>query len=137
MSKELENIPESLRPYRNRYVPKFLGEIQDGLQAHIGKAPGYHDGFDSFMGNDIHSLFARIEEGSGLSRDKLGEDRHAQLVSMARGVKALFLADPEDNNGKTMEGVRIIWAMDALIQEVRDERLRTGLLDDEGMLTGD
>ena len=122
---------------RGEYMPRHLSEIQDELSYHIGKAPSYRDPDEEFFGENIHTHFARLIKAFGLVRDKVGEERYARLVVMAEQAKALFLEDPEEINGKTDQGIDLIWAIDTLLEEGRDERYAAGLPDVDGRVTGD
>ena len=59
------------------------------------------------------------------------------MVAFADEAKSLFLADPDDTNGKTAEGCDKLMAIYDLLEEVRGERYHAGILDFEGLLTGD
>ena len=70
-------------------------------------------------------------------RQKVGEERYARLMDLAARAKALFLEDPEDNNGKTDQGIALIYEIEAIVQEARGRRVREKLANDEGEVTGD
>lgn len=125
--------------YRNQqpYVAKSLSEIYDLLSAFIGDAPRMEDRLDHFSYYNIDTRFDQLVQSFGVVRKKLGEERYARLVDLAARTKALYLEDPEDTNGKTMEGIKLVWEMEEVIQDARKRRVKAKLPDDDGEVTGD
>ena len=122
----------------NPYIPKSLGEVHDELMVMIGDAPKFLDTWSGvYPDQNIDSRFLQLTEGFGVVRRKLGEERYAALIDLAARAKALFAADPEDNNGKTDEGIKLIHEMMELIQSTRRRRVTQKKVDDEGEVTGD
>ena len=126
-------------PYRdpNPYIPQSLSEIIDLLSCFIGDAPTMKDQSGYFPEHNIDTRFHQLVESFGVVRKKLGEERYAKLIDLAARTKALFLEDPEDTNGKTMEGIKLVWEMEEIIQDTRSRRVKAKLKDDEGEVTGD
>jgi hypothetical protein len=118
-----------------RYVPSTLSEIYDKLASVLGGAPLFQSDWDMDRNIDTEfdALFASFEK----VRKKVGEDRYAALVDLATRAKALFAADPEENNGKTEQGLDLINEIEDIIQAARSRRVKQKLPDDEGEITGD
>ena len=126
-------------PYRSRgrYVPKSLSEIYDYLASMLGGAPTFVDDTGFYPDQNIDTEFAVLISAFDNVRGKLGEERYVKLIDLAARTKALFLADPNDDNGKTLEGCKLIWEIEDIIQDVRKHRVKVKLKDDEGEVTGD
>lgn len=100
-------------------------------------APKFIDETGVFWYRDINSTFFQLTESFGIVRKKLGEERYAALMDLAVRAKALFAADPDDTNGKTEEGYKLLYEIEDLVQEARRKRVEAKLPDDEGRVTGD
>lgn len=126
-------------PHRNhaRYVPNSLSEIYDYLAGTLGDAPKFVDSTGFFPDRSIDTEFDVLIAAFNNVRGKLGEERYAKLIDLAARTKALFLADPNDDNGKTLEGCKLIWEIEDIIQDARKRRVKAKLKDDEGEVTGD
>lgn len=119
------------------YIPEQLSEIQDMIIGMTGDAPRFDE--VTFFGypKTIDNEFGRLSIGLMAVKDKLGDDRYLKTVELANVAKALFLADPNSTNGKTDEGLDQLMAIYDVLEEVRGERYHAGILDFEGLLTGD
>lgn len=126
-------------PYRihARYVPQSLSEIYDYLAGTLGGAPKFVDDTGFFPDRNIDTEFAVLVAAFDKARGKLGEERYAKLIDLATKTKALFLADPNDDNGKALEGCKLIWEIEDIIQDARKHRVKAKLKDDEGEVSGD
>lgn len=125
--------------FQNRriYIPKSLSEIQDQLGSMILDAPRFIDETGVFPHRNIDSSFYQLNEGMRLVSAKFGEERYAALTDLTARAKALFADDPDDTNGKTDEGRKLLFEIEDLIQNTRRERVEGKLPDDEGRVTGD
>lgn len=121
----------------NPYIPQTLSEIDDLLGSMWLGAPTFIDETGYFPDRNIESTFHQLTESFGVVRKKLGEERHAKLIDLAARMKALFAADPKDENGKSDEARKLLSEIEDLINEVRSRRTKAGLKDDEGEVTGD
>jgi len=121
----------------NPYIPQTLSEIYDLLGSMWLGAPTFVDETGHFPDQNIETTFHQLIEGFGVVRKKLGEERYAKLIDLAARMKALFEADPEDANGKSDEGRKLLSEIEDLINEVRSRRVKARLKDDEGEVTGD
>lgn len=117
------------------YIPQTLSEIQDMLTSMIGGAPTFLS--DNDHRRTIDTEFYALDAGFAVVRKKLGEERYAEAIDLSARAKALFLDDPEETNGKTMEGIKLIWALEEIVQDARNRRSKARLKDDEGRVTGD
>jgi hypothetical protein len=71
-------------------------------------APKFEDqtGYLPFL--DLDYAFRELNEGLDFNRRKLGEERYQTLRRMSDEMRALFEADPDDTNGNTTKGCKII-----------------------------
>lgn len=125
--------------FQNRriYIPNSLSEIYDQLGSMILDAPRFVDETGVFPHRNIDSSFYQLNEGMRLVSAKFGEERYAALTDLAERAKALFAADPDDINGKTDEGRKLLFEIEDLIQDTRRQRVEAKLPDEEGRITGD
>lgn len=132
-------MSDYVSPFRNPrpYIPQSLSEIYDFLSYFIGNAPTMKDRSGHFPEDNIDTQFDTLVKSFGVVREKLGEERYARLVDLAARTKALYLEDPDDTNGKTMEGIKLVWEMEEVIQDARKRRVQAKLPDDDGEVTGD
>ncbi len=119
------------------YIPASLSEIYDLLASLVGGAPTFVDESGMFPERNIDSRFYQLLEGFGKVRAKLGEARYAALVDLAARAKALFADDPADDNGKTGEGIALLYAIEDIIQSARARRVKAKRRDEDGDISGD
>lgn len=119
------------------YIPASLSELHDQLMTMIGGAPTFRDLLGAFPKQDIDTEFHALTEGFGVVRKKLGEERYAAAMDLAARAKALFADDQEESNGKTMQGIELIYEMMEIVQSVRKRRVATKQVDEDGEITGD
>ncbi len=117
------------------YVPGTLSEIYDMLASLAGGAPTF--AHEMFPERTIDSEFDILHAALDIVRDKLGAEAHAAAIELAARAKALFLEDQADDNGKTMQGIKLIFEIEDIVQAARKHRSQTGIADDEGRVTGD
>ena len=118
-----------------RHIPKTLSELEDFLATLFGGAPTFVDDYFDFQ--TIDTEFDVYHQSLELVRGKLGEDRYTRLVFLGMEAKALFAADPEDTNGKTEQGFTCLKEIDDILHQVRTQRIKANLKDEEGEVTGD
>jgi hypothetical protein len=108
------------RPYKPT-IPNTIGEIIDHLAWMLGRAPTFNDPFFdvAFPGRDIAMAFFELREGLGRIRQKLGEHRYQALIELSDRMRAHFEADPEDTNGRTREGRKLIHEMEDILTRRR------------------
>lgn len=119
------------------YVPSSLSELHDFLMSMIGGAPTFADPFRSDSHRNIDTEFYALTEGFGVVHKKLGEERYAAVIDLAARAKALFVDDREETNGKTMQGIELIYEMMEIVQSVRRRRVAARQPDEDGDVTGD
>jgi hypothetical protein len=126
-------------PYYNPepYIPGSLSEIYDLLASFIGGAPTFIDQRGTFPERNIDSEFHILTESFAKVRKKVGEERYSELMELAARAKALFADDPEDNNGKTDEGIALIYEIEDIIQAARKRRVKAKEKDEDGEVSGD
>lgn len=120
-----------------RYVPETLSEIYDFLAGTLGGAPRFVDetGYDPYK--SIDTEFETLTAAFDKVRSKLGEEAYTSLIELSAQAKALFIADPNEENGKTDDGIKLIHQIEAIIQTARARRVEARLKDDERRVTGD
>ncbi|MES2339991.1 MAG: hypothetical protein V4537_18005 [Pseudomonadota bacterium] len=119
----------------NPYVPATLSEIYDMLASLAGGAPTFAD--EMFPERTIDSEFDILRAALDIVRGKLGEERHTAAMDLAARAKALFLEDQANDNGKTMQGIKLIFEIEDIIQAARKRRSKAGIADEDGRVTGD
>lgn len=119
------------------YIPATFSEIYDLLGSMLLWAPTFIDESGWFPERTIETRFHQLTEGFGKVRKKVEEDHYAQLMNLAAQAKALFAADPDDDNGKTDQGRALLFAIEKIIQASRSRRVKAKLKDDEGEVSGD
>lgn len=119
------------------YIPASLSEIYDLLGSMLLGAPTFVDESDWFPEQNVDTEFHALTEGFGKVRKKVGEEHYAQLMNLAAQAKALFAADPNDDNGKTDQGRALLYEIETLIQASRSRRVKAKWKDDEGEVSGD
>ncbi|AXJ95348.1 hypothetical protein DM480_07315 [Sphingomonas sp. FARSPH] len=126
-------------PYFNPkpYIPCSLSEIYDLLGSMILFAPTFVDSLGDFPDRKIDSEFHTLTSGFEVVRKKLGEERYASLMDLAVRAQELFAADQDDANGKTDQGRALLFEMEDVLKDVRNQRVRQKLPDHEGEVTGD
>ena len=126
-------------PYYNPepYIPASLSEIYDLLASLVGGAPTFIDESGVFPERNIDSEFHVLTEGFGKVRKKVGEERYAALMQLAAQAKALFSEDQAEDNGKTMQGIALLYEIEDIIQSVRSKRVKAKEKDEEGDVSGD
>jgi hypothetical protein len=117
------------------YIPATLSEIYDMLASLAGGAPTFSDSM--FPERTIDSEFDALRGGLDIVRNKLGEEGYLAAIDLAARAKTLFLEDQADENGKTAEGVKLIFEIEDIIQAARNRRTIARIPDDEGRVTGD
>lgn len=131
-----------MRNYRvtddpQKFFPKTLSDLYDLLGPIAGHAPKYDNDWYQYLGRTIHTEFEDLLGGLANVRSKLGEERYSRAVDLAARAKALFLEDPDDDNGKTDEGLKLIWQIEEIVQAARSRRVKAKLKDEDGEVSGD
>ena len=123
-------------PNLNPYVPASLSEIYDLLGSMILWAPTF-DKEGAYPEYSVDTEFHALTHGFGRVREKLGEERYAQLIDLAAQAKRLFADDPDDDNGKTDQGRDLLFEIEDLIQATRSHRVAAKMKDEEGEISDD
>jgi hypothetical protein len=96
------------------YVPKSVSELNDLLGFMIVRSPLFED--IAFPGQNLTTVFFQLNEALRILRLKVGEERFQRLSEMAQSVRTHFEADPNDDNGGTRAGRKLIYEMKALLR---------------------
>jgi hypothetical protein len=70
-----------------------------------------------FVGRDLPTAFYELNEALRLIRDKLGEERYAQLIDLSNRVRAHYEADPENKADDTIKGRELIVVMEDILKQ--------------------
>lgn len=119
------------------YIPSTISAIYDQLGSMILHAPRFIDRTFVFPDRNIDSEFDSLVKGFSIVRKKLGEDRYAALIDRAARAKALFAADQDDTNGKTVEGRTLLFEIEDILQDARRSRVKAKVSDENGEISGD
>jgi hypothetical protein len=99
---------------RYTYIPKSISELNDFLGFMIVRSPLFED--IAFPGQSLATVFAELSESLQRLRPKLGEDRFQRLSELAQRVKSHFEADPNNDNGETRAGRKLLYEMKAVLR---------------------
>jgi hypothetical protein len=101
------------------YIPKTADEVVDLLTLILYKSPTFTDSF--FIHRNVETVFSQLNAGLQNIRRKIGEEKYAQLTSLAAATREHFEADPEDSNGQAREGRKLVREMRAIVEREADE----------------
>ena len=85
-------------------------------------SPSFKDGMGFFTGMNIDTEFFSLNEGLQVVRKELGEERYAALRTMSDEMRALFDSDPDETNGGTKAGRKIIRDMEHILKAAISRR---------------
>jgi hypothetical protein len=105
------------------YVPGNVGEVIDQLNHMLLGAPKFEDKTGYFPNRNLEYDFQQLAGGLNNVRQALGEERYQELTRMSDRMRALFEADPEDKTGQTLEGCKILHAMEDILRQAARRRL--------------
>lgn len=94
-------------------IPTTIGDLYVLLGFVVIKAPTFLD--PVFPGRNLTAIFFELEQGLNAIRDQLGNERFDELCRMASTARAHFEADPDDSNGRTREGRKLVQEMEAIV----------------------
>lgn len=98
------------------YIPQDVGELLDQLAYMMLKSPIFKDSTGYFPRQNIDTAFFALNEGLQVTRKKLGEERYATLRGMSDQMRALFESDPDNTNGNTKAGRKLIREMEDILK---------------------
>jgi hypothetical protein len=101
------------------YIPSDIQALREILASMLGSAPKFEDKTGRMPFLNLDYRFRQLNEGLALNRLSLGEGRYQTLQRMSDQMRSLFEADPEDKTGETMQGCKIIHAMEDILREAR------------------
>lgn len=93
------------------YIPETIGELMDKLASIMLSSPKFEDTSGYFPGKGIVTEFVALNEGLQKVRPTLGEERYQILKSLSDQMREHFEADPDDMNGRTASGRKIVLEM--------------------------
>ena len=98
------------------YIPKDVGELSDELAHMMLASPTFKDRTGYFPKDNIDTAFFSLNESLLALRKKLGEERYMTLRAMSDQMRALFESDPDNTNGGTRAGRKIIREMEDILR---------------------
>src|SRR5579872_6198313 len=104
------------------YIAQDIGELWDKLGAMTLGAPLFKDRTGYFPQMNLESEFFGLNESLLVLRKKLGEERYATLRAMSDQMRALFESDPDNTNGNTKAGRKLIREMEDILKSAGKPR---------------
>src|SRR3569833_2480342 len=92
-------------------VPQNIPELVEVLTSMQLGAPTFKDQTGYLHFRDLDYAFRELNEGFVFNRRRLGEERYQTLLRMSDDMRILFDFDPDDKNGNTTKGCKIIHEM--------------------------
>ena len=104
------------------YIPQTLGELMDHIGAMMLGAPTFKDKTGYFPQMSIDTEFFALNEGLLATRKKLGEERYMTLRSVSDKMRTLFESDPDNTNGNSKAGRKLIREMEDILRSAAKSR---------------
>ena len=104
------------------YIPQNVGELMDHTGSMMLGAPLFKDRAGYFPKKNIETEFFALNEGLQVIRRKLGEERYTMLRAMSDQMRVLFESDPDNTNGGTKAGLKLIREMDDILKSAAKRR---------------
>ena len=105
-------MPRKFRPY----IAQSLGDLLDQMGFMMLSSPTFLDTTGYFPEQNIETAFYTLNEGLRRLRPELGNDLYQRFIEMSDQMRAYFEADPNDENGKTAEGQKLVLEMERMIE---------------------
>jgi len=103
------------------YIPQTAGEIIDQLGWMMLYSPKFETDSGYFPGQNLDTTFFSLNEGLKAIRNRLGDERYADLLAMSDRMRAHFEADPENKTDDTLAGRALILEMMGLLKARRQK----------------
>ena len=97
-------------------IPQTAGEIIDKLGWMMLYSPKFDNDSGYFPGRNLDTTFFSLNEGLTAIRNRLGEERYADLRAMSDRMRLHFEADPENKTDDTLAGRALILEMTRLLR---------------------
>lgn len=101
------------------FIPQNVEDLLELTSLIVLKAPQFKDKTGYFPDRNLDYVFQQLNEGLTNTRATLGDDRYRELTRMSDQMRALFEADPDDKTGETLQGCKIIQAMEDILEQAR------------------
>jgi hypothetical protein len=85
-------------------------------------SPEFKDDTGYLPGQNIDTTFFSLNEGLRVIREKLGEERYMRLRAMSDQMRALFESDPDNTNGDTKAGRKLIREIEDILRSTAKPR---------------
>lgn len=100
---------------KTHYVPRAIGELRDHLAMMMLSSPRFEDKTGLLPDANIDTVFAELNGGLKNVRRKVGEENYTKLAELSARMRAHFDTDPENKNGRSVEGRKCIHEMRELL----------------------
>ena len=97
-------------------IPQTAGEIIDKLGWMMLYSPKFDNDSGYFPGRNLNTTFFSLNEGLAAIRNRLGDERYADLRAMSDRMRGHFEADPENKTDDTLAGRALILEMMGLLK---------------------
>ncbi len=85
-------------------------------------SPLFKDDTGYLPERNIDTAFFALNEGLGVIRGKLGDERYSTLRAMSDQMRALFESDPDATNGGAKAGRKLIREMEGILKSAAKRR---------------
>lgn len=99
---------------RYTYIPKSVSELNDFLGFMIVQSPLFRN--IEFPNQNLASVFFELNAALQIVRPRIGEERFQRLSELAQQVRNHFESDPNDDNGNTRAGRKLLYEMKAVLR---------------------
>ncbi len=104
------------------HIPQTIGELWDRLGSMMLSSPTFKDRTGYFPEKNIETEFFALNEGLLALRQKLGEERYTMLRALSDQMRALFESDPDNTNGGTRAGCKLIREMEEILRSANKRK---------------
>ena len=103
------------------YIPRGKSELLDMLGLLMLSSPTFIDDSGYFPERNVATVFHGLNEGLGLIRRQLGDERYLAAMDISNKMRAYFEADPEDKTGAADAGRQLVYELEDLLKQRKTE----------------
>ncbi len=104
------------------YIPYNIDELLDQVGSMMLAAPTFKDKTGYFLQMNIDAEFFALNESLVALRKKLGDERYTMLRALSNQMRALFESDPDNTNGGTKAGRKLMREMEDILRSAAKPR---------------
>jgi hypothetical protein len=90
------------------YIPQTPAEVVDLASSMFLSAPKFTDKLGYFEEQNLETEFHALIAGIKRTRQRLGQAKFSKAVELVAQMRPLFESDPDDVNGKAVEGRKLL-----------------------------